>query len=616
MPYADPDKRKAHDNRKRPEHDNRKRPGRPPGPPAPTLCLDGEGEDHPDGSHHYTFLAASTPDGRFKASIDGVSLSTRQCLDFLLGLPRTYRKVAFSFDYDMNMILKDLPPRYLYHLLTKKRVCWNGYKIMWLKRKQYCITKQGKGGGSVCIWDMFGYFQRGFAKVLNDWQVGTLEERKAVSDMKGKRSGFSGVDNQLIWDYCLLECRLGATVFEKLLACVDAVDLKLMRYDGAGSVAAAMLRKHGVAAFKEPEADYSLPPEIALAAYYGGRFDLAEFGEIGDSFEYDINSAYPHIARHLPCLLHAEWEYTKHPFLYGQLQPGIYHVSWSRAGRWAPFPYRKGSKIHYLASGAGWYHSSEINAVLAYGAYPVDVDSGYILRRNCSHTPMAFIDGYYHQRQLLEARGDLAQMVLKLGLNSVYGKTAQNRGSYSKKPPTYRSFIWAGMITAGARAMLTEAMNLAGADGVLVATDAIFSRLELPLPLGTELGQWKAKDAKGLFIVQNGVYETSGTKQATRGYNPLDVDFEWSKAQLARGLTEFDIPVRERKFVGLGDALPTWPPGQAFDHWRNWEIDCEQHCQSYIKFGVYPDKVISGYKLTPKENAWAGRDSDPFKPDA
>lgn len=108
-------------------------------------------------------------------------------------------------------------------------------------------------------------------------------------------------------------------------------------------------------------------------------------------------------------------------------------------------------------------------------------------------------------------------MVVKLALNSMYGKSAQRVGSGQ-----FRCMVRAGLITACTRGMLTEAVLRAKDPwNVLeLATDSIMSRepLDLPAPisLGTEeaaarakkapLGAWEKKNWDGgVFLLRPGL---------------------------------------------------------------------------------------------------------------
>src|SRR5688572_14111837 len=64
---------------------------RPNNMSRPIISIDGEGITNHDGRHRYVMLAASTGD-----YIWGHDLTTRDCFDFLLDLPKDHLIVGFS----------------------------------------------------------------------------------------------------------------------------------------------------------------------------------------------------------------------------------------------------------------------------------------------------------------------------------------------------------------------------------------------------------------------------------------------------------------------------------------------------------------------------------------
>src|SRR5215471_17566611 len=107
----------------------------------PVCGIDGEGMTWPNGTHHYTTFQAHWPTGRNQ--IKGLSLGTKQCLDFLLNLPEHHTVVIYGGSYDMNMWLRDLPrcQSGMCHrcpvckLLDAGKTQWMGYQIHWIERK-------------------------------------------------------------------------------------------------------------------------------------------------------------------------------------------------------------------------------------------------------------------------------------------------------------------------------------------------------------------------------------------------------------------------------------------------------------------------------------------------
>jgi hypothetical protein len=136
----------------------------------------------------------------------------------------------------------------------------------------------------------------------------------------------------------------------------------------------------------------------------------------------------------------------------------------------------------------------------------------WIYHTDCDCQPFKDIPGYYRERIKLgkEAKG----IVIKLGLNSIYGKLAQSTGI----APPYQSWIWAGNITSGTRAQLLDALSrcVDGWSCLMLATDGIYSRERLsfgpPRRTGTDdlktpLGGWEEKiHEKGIFAVRPGIY--------------------------------------------------------------------------------------------------------------
>src|SRR5262249_37945216 len=54
--------------------------------------------------------------------------------------------------------------------------------------------------------------------------------------------------------------------------------------------------------------------DAAQRSYFGGWFEIMAHGIIlGTTYEYDINSAYPHVISSLPCLLHGKYSKGRYP---------------------------------------------------------------------------------------------------------------------------------------------------------------------------------------------------------------------------------------------------------------------------------------------------------------
>lgn len=186
----------------------------------------------------------------------------------------------------------------------------------------------------------------------------------------------------------------------------------------------------------------------------------------------------------------------------------------------------------------------------------------------CDHQPFAFIPPLFEQRRIWKREGKGAEKVLKLGLNSLYGKCAQHVGGAEGQAPAWHQLEWAGWTTSVTRAALYTAAMQAPNDIVFLATDGIYSTAPLQLELGKQLGQWDYQQHEGLTAVQSGVYwvdNADGVDAYHRGFDPESISRARVLAGWRRG--QRAITAHSTRFIGMGQALAG---GQQWDRWRQW----------------------------------------------
>lgn len=547
------------------------------------IAVDGEGVTR-ERTHYYTLLAASN--GEYIERAD--EITTVEALDFLTGLKkdthRNYLVCGFSLNYDINMWLRDLPREAIERLLKEGKTYWRWYVIHYKPGKTFYV-KDRRNGRAVTVYDVFGFYQCSFVKALKDWKVGTPDVVERIASMKEKRGEFDKVDAALVKVYCFEECELLVQLVERLIAAVNRADIPCSQWYGVGALASGMLKKYGAKAYMQPPPLEMQTP--ILSAYFGGRFEIAGTGHFGAVWTYDIKSAYPSVARSLPCLAHSSFRYSKR---YDANARALWHCKWDvdKSNRWGPFPWRTAKRqILYPLNGEGWYWSREVTAAKALYGNQIRIVEGYILETSCEHRPFFFIDDVYKVRRQYEAAGDFAHKALKLSLNALYGKTAQGIGG--KKVPPYQSYIWSGMITAGCRAQILDAMRKCR-NIISVATDGIIATEPIDLPLGKELGQWEFEKFDQCFLVQPGIYRLTTTTNGvyikvehTRGFGSKETDFDAIERDYARN------PLGKHKysatrFIGASAAMAHKDYGR---YWRKW---IEQ--QRVINFYPYQRFVI------------------------
>lgn len=479
--------------------------------------IDGEGQGR--FPHRYVLLGTSNEDKSRTWTLENPEgLSTLACLNFIIDLPHEAQLFGYSLGYDWTMVLKDVGDRALYELFRPedrpgkfgpRAVRWEGFELN-LQGTKFTI-KRGKR--KRVVWDVWKFYQSKFVSALKDWKVGEKELHDRMQLMKDKRNVFDRESIDDVRAYCLEECMCMAQLARKLVDAHGNVGLELTSFYGAGSTGGALLKKMGILKKNMPVEDRM--KEAVAAAFFGGRFENSVIGLSKEKvFNYDISSAYPYQQTFLPCLEHARWEHVTRRGALTRLSHAIvrYRLRESRVETWGPFPFRTqdGNICYPIESGGGWVYLEEYLA--AESMYPnVEFVEAWGFKHNCEEFPFETLPEYYRERVRIGKEGP--GMVLKLGMNSGYGKLAQSIGN-----APFNNWVWAGMITSGCRAQILEMQSRLSdwSNMLMVATDGVFTREEItpPVPLNTgtmetgkPLGGWEKKEiTKGLFVARPGIY--------------------------------------------------------------------------------------------------------------
>lgn len=586
--------------------------------------FDGEGGTADDSDYHAYFLLTAGESSIFP-SAGNIRLSTRECLSFLADLPRDSTNVVYFGDYDVTKMLEDISFDKLNRLMNRSLrarkdygtwpLDWEDFELDYLPRKEFKVRRKGTEHWTV-INDVGSFFQCRFVEALEKWDIGTPEERALIGAGKERRNNFTWKDIDEILPYNQLEIRLLEQLMVRFrAACID-VGIVPAKWQGPGQLAEALFKKYSVPPSKDVpilrDPAYAGLMDFGRKAFYGGRPELSVVGPVTEPcFQWDINSAYPHAMEYVPCLEHGRWIHETERFDGVPLTLGIDDVKERGSvalcfGSFAPvadddgskpplfygFPFRSESgTITYPAYGRGWYWSFEAAESIH---QTFDVEEAWIYVRDCECSPLAFTRDIYVERNRIGKDGP--GIVLKLALNSLYGKTAQSVGY-----PKYSNPIWASFITAFCRAMIQRFIHSSewcrergwcGRDVQMIATDSVCTTTRrTDITPSKALGGWSVEThSEGIFFVQPGVYFGSSGKPAkTRGV-PRDAmetmrpDFESAFAAMVstRDFRDGDVRVPQRMFVGIRYAL----------HRRNTKL-----LGQWIEF-TDPDTGKSGKKIS------------------
>lgn len=510
------------------------------------IGVDGEGVTLPTGEHRYVLLGVGdeqidNPDG----------LYWREIFEFLYEHYEPKRAMCgFYLGYDFTQWLKSAPEERIRRLLTidgreSRRskspalrgkflpVDMDGWQVDMLGSKRMmirpaacdCLTVKcpHKGHPWLHINDAGPFFQTSFLNVIDpeNWDHPILSDEEYETIRRGKEARETAVLDRDMRRYNVLENDVLARVLRDLAGGFRKLEVTLTssQWYGPGQAAQAWMKGRAPKASDLTDVIPQYFLDAARCSYFGGWFEQQAHGPIpGESHEYDINSAYPHVISRMPCLQHGT--YTRGVGL-PDTAPGdlclVRALAWTRPPRGDK---RRGEGIgamlHRDNEGrisrplvtAGWYWLHELQAAQrAKCVAKVTPDRIYewVNYHPCDcPPPLRRIANLYQLRLDVGKKTSLGKAA-KLVANSLYGKFAQSVGM-----PQYGNPVYASLITAGCRTMILDA--IASHPGgkrnvVMVATDAVFFLDPHPaLPVSKVLGEWDYVARTNLCLFKPGVY--------------------------------------------------------------------------------------------------------------
>jgi hypothetical protein len=577
MPYADPTRRAAVRHAYEQRNPGRRRGSRNAARAETRaahevtfVAVDGEGVDRPDGGHDYVLLSIGD-ESLWHA--DGRRLGTDEIFGFLWEQwteQPSAAFVGFYLGYDFAHWLRDLPEERARMLLLDEGMAarrpnpsslrarnpvpfpvrWGRWEFDLLPNlKRFKLRLEGSGTSWLYVCDAGGMFQTSFLRAIDpaDWTDPVCEpaEYDRIAEGKAARGVIVPAGERVdptMRAYNVTENALLSRLMARQNAGLVEMGVKLTRtqWHGPGQAAQAWLKATapghvGAACLDAGERDAF---DAARRSYFGGWFEILAHGPVpGETFEYDINSAYPSVIAGLPCLLHGTWVHepagrpariASHRLVYASVRGSD------------PF---LGAMTHRIVSGAvlrphrtrGWFWQHELEAARRAGL--VDRVRWHEAWRyepcDCA-PPFRAIRDLYTVRLRAGKRTPLGKAA-KLVYNSTYGKMAQSIGD-----PVFGNPVYASLITAGCRTMILEAIAShpeRSAAVVMIATDGVYFRSPHPsLDIDpARLGAWDAGVKHNLSLFKPGVYWDDAARKAVKAGGRLDLKSRGVNARALAG---------------------------------------------------------------------------------
>jgi hypothetical protein len=504
--------------------------------------------------------------------------------------------VGFYLAYDFNQWLRSLPRSAAWLLLSKagkaKRQINDGKKrrrmmypvhvddewdidMLGFKRLSIrprvcdCYEKaieckhEQKGWMHIC--DAGSFYQMSFARTCNpamwaqdpDGPICTQAEWDKLFAGKERRA-YAKLDQQMK-EYNALENELLARCMSRLARGFLSIGIRLAKDEwyGPGATASKWLRQKG--AIKHQDLPDLMPQyfeDICRKSYYGGWFEIFSHGIIeGESWNYDINNAYPYATTKLPHICRDTKYRQGHGAYTGNgnyvLLYGTVHAANERIG---PVPYRdKNGSILRPSIAKGWYWKHELDAANRAGLIKRSFIDEWVEFVPCNHpAPFADIRDLYNLR-LSVGKNSAQGLAIKLNNNSCYGKFAQSTGS-----APFNNWLYASLITAHCRVQILDAIasHPDKANSVLmVATDGVLFDSRHPgLPISKQLGEWEETTYTDVCLFKPGVYWHREGKEALLKVKSRGVP----KAEFMAGVDQVEEYFRAMQYNG-------YAPGQLYE---------------------------------------------------
>lgn len=479
------------------------------------MVWDGESDKDEFGRSNYILFGNSAG-----WELSGPRLGTDACLQYVVDCAVANPDVihiGFAIGFDVNMIVRDIPKRLIAEL-KNSHTCWyQQYMLEWFPQKWFRVYDTIRKVGCK-IYDGFSFFMSSAVKAWTQYLgVSESELVKEVTKGKDQRAVFTYADlESTVRPYFRKELYLYERLYDRLRELLTVAGIHPRDWYGPGAIASTIFQSYA-----RNYVQREIPEGVLDAsqyAYFGGRFEQFYTGRyIGPVYSYDIRSAYPHAMRLLPDLHNGEWVHHVGRPPDGLRSFALYKVEFdygadghTESGRSylpMPFPLRDiRSAIHFPSRVKGWYWGPEVIAAEEW--YSFDITESWIFEPTSKNKrPFAFIEGMYKRRMMWKDEGNEAEKVIKLGINSLYGKTAQRKGKDNETvAPRWHQLEYAGYLTSYTRGMIFSAIMQNPLAIIATETDGLFSTAPLDLPLGKELGEWEEERYDGAIYVQSGLY--------------------------------------------------------------------------------------------------------------
>lgn len=496
--------------------------------------------------------------------------------DFLSFLwKHRYRKslnLFWNLQYDIQGLLKWLSRGELEALYYTGKIELEGYKLLYIPKKRFSIRRKTQS----CIYYDLMQFYSSSLEVAAQTYLG--EGKSPIDASRMNEDGFIHQNYEEIKKYCfrdaLLVEKLGQ-YFQKL--CISA-EVDFNKPISPANISERYFKQNAML----PVFENWQAQQWAHFSYHGGRFEVMKRGYIPKAYLYDINSAYPAVMSRLYHLNKGKW-------IFAYKDDPTYEYGFVRC--WVeldqeymnPLVHEKQNLRIYpqMKRRRKFLTIDEIRFIRKWSLGTVKIIDGWFWIPDEADFPFQKLVELYDFRAKLKSEGNALQLVYKIIMNSIYGKTVQMipyykrvyhkypkythldiidapaAGSYIKRFKAGSLFlpVYASIITARVRLQCHEAMLKAGEDVVAVFTDGIFTKRPR-LYSSSLMGEWNKTGEGELLLLGCGVYTLEHKGEHITKFRGFTASKELNLFEiLEENLREVEFKIPKDKVISIGEVI-------------------------------------------------------------
>jgi hypothetical protein len=496
---------------------------------APFVALDGEGITYDESlPQAYVLFGAST--GRYILQANQRGLSSADCFNFMLRLRIDNPDaifVGFSIGYDAEMMMRDFTHEQLaaIHKHQVVRVTLDGHKytVRYIPKKWFMVTAEINHKKVTCrIFDVWSFFASSFVRALEEHVPGIPQaDLEHIREGKNLRKNFTDAQvREVMIPYWQLELKYTVQLMQRFRSLLQEADIYPRSWHGPAALANYLNTKHGTKHHMAFDQDSRLLDALQFA-FAAGHMERFKTGRANCKvYKYDKRSAYPSAMVRCPSLAGKQWQRRDFDgnwrLFPNDLQDyALYRTRYSARN---PVDFKRPEPLFRRSIQAtitfpydtyGWYWGVEVKEAMRTGE--VQIYEGYEFDLTDAEWPFRWMAQDFEKRMAWKKAGIAAQIGIKLGMNSMFGKAAQKSGWHKKgdKIPSWHQYEWAGFITSDTRADMHRVAMLAYEKGGLIGieTDAILTTCKMPELIDNgQLGDWEYEEYEDIIYLQTGMY--------------------------------------------------------------------------------------------------------------